>query len=90
MQLQPRTAAYWDTLGAVQQALGKPTDAIASYQKAIALAPTESETLYQLAVLQTANGQPSEARRHLQTALAQRQGNFPSLQAAKDLLSTLK
>jgi tetratricopeptide (TPR) repeat protein len=86
--LQPKVSAYWDTLGSVQQAIGKRADAIASYEKATALDPAEGETLYRLASLQVAAGQTAKAKRNLQAALAGKR-SFPSQQAAKELLNTL-
>jgi tetratricopeptide (TPR) repeat protein len=70
IQINPRNAFAYDTLGGLYRALGKFKDAITSYQQAIAHDSTKPSYFYQLGLMYAAEKRDEEARDAFQRVLS--------------------
>ncbi len=68
LAIEPQPAIYND-LGVVQERLGLPEDAAASYRKALELDPKSSAAHTNLGASLMRSGQPAEAEKHFRAAL---------------------
>ena len=70
-RLVPEFAAAWIVWGAAAERSGRLEDAVARYEKAVSLAPSDPTALLHLGRALRAAGQEAAARRHLERAAAQ-------------------
>jgi len=70
IQINPRNAFAYDTLGGLYRTLGKFKDAITSYQQAIAHDSTKPSYFYQLGLMYSAEKRDDEARDAFQRVLS--------------------
>ena len=70
LKRNPNVAAAWVNLGNVQSVAGAPEEAIASYRKALALAPGDSQILDALVTILWNQGRGDEAQACLDALLA--------------------
>src|SRR6185369_5687935 len=61
VELDPQNAAIWSDLGAAEQCRGDLDAAAVAYQNSLALEPSNSNTLANLAFLLVQKGQPQRA-----------------------------
>jgi tetratricopeptide (TPR) repeat protein len=69
IQINPRNAFAFDTLGGLYKALGRFKDAITAYQQAIALDSTKPSYFYQLGLMYSAERRDQEAMDAFQRVL---------------------
>jgi tetratricopeptide (TPR) repeat protein len=70
IQINPRNAFAWETLGGLYKSLGKFKDAITSYQQALALDSTKPSYFYQLGLVYSAERRDQEAMDAFQRVLS--------------------
>ena len=70
IQINPRNAFAYDTLGGLYKALGRFRDAITAYQQAIALDSTKPSYFYQLGLMYAAERRDQEAMDAFQRVLS--------------------
>lgn len=70
LQINPRNAFAYDTLGGLYKALGRFKEAITSYQQAIALDSTKPSYFYQLGLMYAAERRDQEAMDAFQRVLS--------------------
>lgn len=70
IQINPRNAFAWDTLGGLYKSLGKFKDAITAYQQAIALDSTKPSYFYQMGLMYSAERRDDEAMDAFQRVLS--------------------
>jgi tetratricopeptide (TPR) repeat protein len=70
LQINPRNAFAWDTLGGLYKSLGRFKDAITSYQQAIALDSGKPSYYYQLGLMFSAERREGEAMEAFQKVLS--------------------
>ncbi len=75
VELDAGSADGWRLLGAVRQSLGRPSDALECFQRAMALNPDDPEPRNLLAVTLVFLGRVDEAVAELRRAIALRPGN---------------
>ncbi|MGK7865246.1 tetratricopeptide repeat protein [Falsiroseomonas sp. E2-1-a4] len=85
--LAPEAGWARSTLGWILLQRGELVGAAQALEKAAQLSPDDPTTLYHMAALRSAQGQPEEARVLLHRALAQ--GNFPKRHLAEALVARL-
>jgi tetratricopeptide (TPR) repeat protein len=76
IQINPRNAFAYDTLGGLYKSLGNFKDAIASYQKAISLDSTKPSYFYQLGLMYSAEKRDQEAMDAFQRVLSMDPGHI--------------
>lgn len=87
LAIQPQPAIYND-LGVVQERLGLPEDAAASYRKALELDPKSSAAHTNLGVTLARSGDYAEAGKHLRVALEANPDNEVARKALAEVLAS--
>jgi Flp pilus assembly protein TadD len=86
-RLLPDWPPSWLLWGAVAEREGGFTDALARYEKAVALAPNDATALLHLGRLRLKQGDPARAREELERASRLAPGS-PAAREARRLLQT--
>jgi len=89
LAIQPQPAIYND-LGVVQERLGLPDDAAASYRKALELDPKSSAAHTNLGSSLARSGERAEAEQHFRAALAADPQNEAARKALAQLLASTR
>ena len=79
VQLHPQSARYWNDLGTAWLAAGRPDEALAATQRALALSPADPAVCYRAGLVYERLGQFDEAKRLYAQALAANP-DFPEVQ----------
>jgi choline-sulfatase len=91
VQLDPRLAVAWNTLGVARLRLEGPVAALGAWQQAVAIAPDYWEALYNIGLVSAAVGRKAEARKALERFVAKAPPSLfgPDLAKARSLLREL-
>jgi choline-sulfatase len=91
VDLDPRLAIAWNTLGVAQFRLEDPGAALVAWRKAVEIAPDYWEALYNIGLVSAAMGRKAEARQALERFLSKAPPDLfgPDLVKARTLLREL-
>ncbi|MBV8203388.1 MAG: sulfatase-like hydrolase/transferase [Acidobacteria bacterium] len=91
VELDPRLAIAWNTLGVARLRLESPGAALDAWRKAVAIAPDYWEALYNIGLVSAAMGRKAEARQALERFVSKAPPNLfgPDLAKARSLLQEL-
>jgi choline-sulfatase len=91
VELDPRLAIAWNTLGVARYQLEGPSAALDAWRKAVEIAPDYWEALYNIGLVSAALGHKTEARQALERFVAKAPPNLfgPDLEKARTLIRQL-
>ncbi len=91
VELDPRLAIAWNTLGVARMKLEGPATALAAWRKAVEIAPDYWEALYNIGLVSAATGRKAEAREALERFVSKAPPDLfgPDLVKARTLLREL-